>query len=117
MNEHEFLEGLQGLQILPTTTVVHEYRVYYDSTGKVMQYTTGKPPGNYLVITAQEYAQCNPHAIVLNGSLIDPRKIQRTTLLTKNSEGNIRTSKYDVSVLVDDNEPEYELWKLTTYDD
>lgn len=111
MTDEEFLASLTAAL---TVQPVYEYRVYYDNNGRVTEYTTQQPPGNYIVITAEQWAECNMNAVVKNGRLVHPRYINRTYALTKNLTDGVQTSKYDISVL--DNGPETVYWTTTTYD-
>lgn len=105
---------LEGIDIIPQKSVTYEYRVYYDETGKILQYTTQKLSGNYIVITREQYAFQNLNAVVLNGVLVDKSRKSMTTVLVKNFVDGVSTSKYDISVLQNGTDSVY--WNLVTYD-
>lgn len=107
-------EYLDSLELVQTPAPVIQYRAYYDATGSVTQYTTQQPPGDYIVVTAEQFAECNMNAIVKNGALVHPRNINRTYTLTKNFTDGVQTSKYDISIL--DSSTDFVYWKITTHD-
>lgn len=102
------------IQLIKTQPITFEYRVYYDDSGKVLFYTTGKPEGKYIVVTKEDYALQNSRAVVIDGKLIDKSRSAVTSLLVKNSGEGVSTSKYDVSIIESDTDSVH--WKLTIYD-
>lgn len=78
-----------------------EYRLYYDSTGKVVTYTTEKLPGNWILVTQGEFAEARNDAIVVNGKLTTPHNTVVLYKLAKNLSSGTSTSKYDINVLAD----------------
>ena len=90
-----------------------EYRVYYDADGKIITYTTEKIPGNFILVTADEYMQCRHDAIVVDGQLVYTHITKHVMKLTKNKDTGIACNKYDVSVISDDDE--YEFFTVRAY--
>jgi len=46
-----------------------EFRLYYDTAGRVISYTCDKLSGNYIVIDASTFAQGRPDVRVIDGKL------------------------------------------------
>ena len=86
-----------------------EYRVYYDSTGKVITYTTEDIPGDYIIVTAEQYAEARSDALVFNGKLVLPHKVKVVSKLIRNLDRGVSTSKYDINVITDIDSTKWEL--------
>ena len=79
-----------------------EYRVYYDSLGKIITFTNEKLEGDYLIITPEQYQECRHDAIVIDNQLIYTHTKRHVTKLAKNIIDGTKCSKYDVSVIIND---------------
>lgn len=84
-----------------------EYRAYYNSDGSIVTYTTEAIEGQYIVITADQYAQARPDAKVVGDKLVFTHRRSHVSKLVKNKTSGIRTSKYDISIISDDNDSIY----------
>lgn len=118
MSDDEIIEQL--VNYLPQTVapkIEVEYRVYYDDAGKVTAYTTEDQPGNYIVITRQQYSESRFDAVVKNGKLYCLNNRSISFRMEKNTVHGTRTSKYDINILVPDTEQDYNYWTNTIYDD
>jgi hypothetical protein len=95
-----------------------EYRVYYDENGKVITYTTDiNHPGDFLVITQQEYLEARHDAIVKDGKLVQTHIRRHVFKLVKGVTPGRLASKYDASVLVnDEDEPHICSWGIKVYE-
>lgn len=78
-----------------------EYRVYYDMDGSIITYTTEKLPGDYIIITQNQFAEARSDARVINDKLIMPHKTKVAFKMVKNLSSGVKTSKYDINVLTD----------------
>lgn len=87
-----------------------EYRVYYDSDGKIITYTTELLDGDSVVITREQYSEARHDAKVIDGQLTMTNRISHVYKLARSTEG-VRTSKYDVGVISDDENDQY--WSVT----
>lgn len=90
-----------------------EYRLYYDSLGRVITYTTESLPGNYLIISREQYAEANPNIMIVNNQIAN-KSTRLVSKVTKNLEHGIETSKYDVNVIVKD-DPHSVYWATEIY--
>lgn len=107
------------LVVLPDTIIVLpaiEYRLYYDSNGRVITYTCERLAGDYIVITREQYAEARSDVTVVNGAIKPNRNNSVTFKLEKNISRGIKTSKYDISVLVTDEDTEFNYWEQISYD-
>jgi pyruvate-formate lyase len=105
------LELAQALQVALSTIQPlpqPEYRVYYSSDGKVITYTTEDLPGDYLVITLEDYQQARHDAVIIGGKLIYTHVRRHVTKLvkTKNNTQGFAASKYDISVVAQGSYPD-----------
>lgn len=119
MTDEEFMLMLQEMEQTkpPPPPNFDDCRVYYDDTGKILDYCVTPREGKYISITKEQYLQARYDAVVRDGKLVYTHNRRSSTKYERNSTGDVRTSKYDIAILVDDTEPEYALWKLTTYDE
>jgi hypothetical protein len=93
-----------------------EFRLYYDDKGSIITYTCDKPPGNYLVIDAQVFAEGRPDLIVVDGKLVKPALEVFLSLLSKSDSGT-RCASEDVTILVSDEyDGEAIHWELKKYE-
>jgi hypothetical protein len=90
-----------------------EYRLYHDDNGHVISYSVKDMPGKYIVITKQEFAECRMDVTVgQDGKIIRPR---RTVTKIEKSASGIRCHKYDVNIIVDENDTGH-YWSTVTYE-
>lgn len=93
-----------------------EFRVYYDSEGKVLFYTCDKPEGNYIVVDTNTYAAQRHDSRVIDGNLIQWVSGMMITKYHQSDEG-ILTAAEDISIIVDDTyEGTTKQWKMITYE-
>lgn len=95
-----------------------EYRAYYGEDGKITTYTTESGPGNYIVVTKEEYQQARHDAIVLNGKLVFTHIKNHVIKLSidRNNVTDFRASKYDASVVPQGDDTEYYYYAQKVYD-
>ena len=84
-----------------------EFRAYYNPDGTVITYTTEDLPGEYIVITRDQYAEARPDAKVIDKQLSLTNRQTHVAKLEKNKTTGIKTSKYDVSVITDGTDSVY----------
>ena len=94
---------------------MNEFRVYYDTDCRVLFYTTETPDGQYITITREQYCIGRPDAIVKNGQLIYTHLASTVARYQKKLSGDIRTSKYDINILSED-DADTVFWELTIHD-
>lgn len=99
------------VRLLTITPPVIEFRAYYKEDGSIITYTTEDLPGDYIVITSDQYAEARPDARVLDGLLTYTHRRSHVSKLTKNKTGGIKTSKYDISVISDEPDAQYYIIK------
>ena len=100
----------------PPPPKMDDYRVYYDENGVPTHYTTSNMPGRWVSCTQEQFLAARFDARVVNGVLEYTHNKRWVTKYDRNLHGDVRTSKYDITILVDDGELEYSQWKLNTYD-
>jgi hypothetical protein len=111
----ELIELLNSLSEQKSESL--EYRLYFDEDGKVITYTCDKLPGNnFIVVSKEQFAEARSDILVKNGKVVYTHKVHNTYKFELNSEEGIRCSKYDVSILVDETESEFNYWKMTVYE-
>ena len=81
-----------------------EYRVYYNPDGSIITYTMQAIPGDYITITADQYAQGRHDARVLDGQLVFTHRKHQVFKLERNSTDGYKVSKYDVCIPASDGE-------------
>lgn len=90
-----------------------EYRLYYDNHGRVITYATKNLPGKYIVITREEFAESRMDVTVsAEGKIIRQRN---SSIKLEKSTAGIRCHKYDVNIIVQDNDIGY-LWGTAIYE-
>ncbi len=92
-----------------------EYRVYYNPDGSIITYTMQAIPGDYITITADQYAQGRHDAKVLDGQLVFTHRKHQVFKLERNSTDGYKVSKYDVCIPVSDDE-EHNLLTTRVYE-
>lgn len=115
MNEEDFLKELMDYVPPPVVKKI-EYRAYYREDGTIITYTTEDIPGNYIVITQEQYGQCRFDAKVQDGKLYYTHNRSSLFKLERNSTEGVMTSKYDINILVSDTEQDFNYWKNVIYD-
>jgi hypothetical protein len=108
--EELFLEQLQQalLASQPIKPKELEYRVYYDSSGNVVTYTTEDLPGDYIVITREQYNLARHDAKVKDGKLHLVHLLNTVLKIAKTESGVWRTNAHDVSVVADEDDTDSE---------
>jgi hypothetical protein len=92
-----------------------EYRVYYNPDGSIITYTMQAIPGDYITITADQYAQGRHDARVLDGQLVFTHRKHQVFKLERNSTDGYKVSKYDVCIPASDGE-EHNLLTTRVYE-
>jgi hypothetical protein len=90
-----------------------EFRLYYDGDGQVVTYTTEKLEGQYIVITRDQYNEARGDVLVKDGKLCYTHKTTHIGKYTKNIQDGVRTSKYDINILCDEN---FVYWKYEQHE-
>lgn len=111
LDEDQLLEFFSLLK--PVQTRVLEFKLYYDAGGKVITYTTDDLPGDYIVITQEQYTEARPDVLVKNNKIVYTHLQRYVFKLEKNTEG-VATSKYDINII--SMEPDSQYWKQQSYD-
>ena len=88
-----------------------ERRLYYDESGRVVTYTCEDLPGNYIVVTPEQFAEARPDVIVRDGKIIYTHKLSHISKLAESTEG-VATSRWDVNILVDAESPSRTCWSM-----
>lgn len=88
------------------------FRLYYDDDGYPLCYSMEDLPGNYIEITAEQYAESNHRVRVQNGQIVKQQQT-RTSKLAPSQTGTACCPE-DVTI-VTDTEPNQK-WKLKNYD-
>lgn len=87
-------------------------RLYHDEQGLPLFYSGEDLPGNYIDISAEDFARASGRVRVVNGVLIQVDPVQVTSKLRPSTEG-VACHPNDVCVIVDDDQP-HVFWKKTT---
>ena len=88
------------------------FRLYHDDAGYALCYSMEDLPGNYLEITAEQYAESNHRVRVQNGRIIKQQHA-RTSKLVPNLIGTTCCPE-DITIVSD--AEHNQKWKLKTYD-
>jgi hypothetical protein len=116
--EEELLRALEQLN-QQTSSPPLEYRVYYDSDGKVITYTTDvNLQGDFIVITREQYLEARHDAVIKDGQLVQTHIRRHVMKLVRGATPGRLASKYDASVLADDEEedPDVCSWGIKVYE-
>lgn len=97
--------------VIQTSQPKIEFRAYYDADGKIITYTTEDIPGDYIIVTSEQYAEARHDARVIDGQLVLKNRRTHVLKLDKNRGGGKRTSKYDISIVVIDGPSSYYMVK------
>jgi hypothetical protein len=105
MNPNEIWQLLIAAQQALPPPPPTEFRLYYDEHGKVITYSTEKIAGKkYIVISKEQYAESRPDVLVINGKIIETHTTKIISRLTKNTSKGTLCSKYDINIIVEDDE-------------
>ena len=85
-----------------------EFRVYYDDEGKIITYTTENLEGNYIVISRDQFNLARHDARVIKGKLVYVHLASVVFKIVKSTSGPYKTNKLDMSVLVDEDDEEFD---------
>jgi hypothetical protein len=88
------------------------FRLYHDNQGYPVCYSMEDLPGQYIEITAEQYAESSDRVVVRNGQLI--RLYQARTSKLIPAESGTPCHPTDITIVVDA-EPNQK-WKLKNYD-
>lgn len=88
------------------------FRLYYDDTGRPLSYSMEDLPGNYIDITAEEFARSSFRVQVIDNKLVHilPKKIISKLVP---AESGTCCLKNNVSIVVDSTQP-HTYWSLQT---
>jgi predicted acetyltransferase len=87
-----------------------EFRLYYDTNGKVITYSTEHLPNkDFIIVTIDQYAEARSDVIVINKKVVYTHNKKCMGRLIKSNAG-IKTSKYDVNIILD-TESECNFWQ------
>lgn len=88
------------------------YRVYYDSTGRVLFYSMEDLPGNYLEIDHETFARSDGNLRVIYGKLVRP-SVNVSQKLVPSDQG---TACHVNNVAIISNDAQAKFWNLKYYD-
>lgn len=88
------------------------YRLYYDESGAPLAYSMEDLPGNYIEITAKQFAESSDRVMVKNGQLIKKSQTRSSKLVPTNT--GVQCHSEDVTIIVEPNIGQ--AWKLRHYD-
>jgi hypothetical protein len=94
-----------------------EFRLYYDSQGKVLFYTCEKPEGNYIIVDAVTFAAARPDVRVVDGKLSTVNTNLVIAKLMPDQYEGIECAYEDISIVLDSNDKvTKQKWKLNVYE-
>lgn len=110
------LEQIRRLLLTAHQTVAKpiERRLYYDEAGNVITYTCEDLPGDYIIVTPEQFAEARPDVKVRDGQLIYTHKLSHISKMAQSTTG-VATSDWDVNILVDRQAPEKKFWSMKTH--
>lgn len=85
------------------------FRLYYDDKGDPVVYSMEDLPGNYINITAEQFAQGDVQVKVVDGSIVPNKKIAVYKLVPDTNGTPCHPG--DVSIVVDKEQPN-QCWRL-----
>lgn len=88
-----------------------EYRLYYDDDGKPLFYTTEDEPGNYIVVTKEQYTVSDYSVTVVDGKIRYQPKVKFVKLVP--GQTGMLTTESDVSIIATELG---QYWNLTSYE-
>ena len=113
MNNQDIISLLASMSNTTKARKPVEYRAYYDLSGKVISYTCDDLPGNYIIITREQYAEAKPDAIVDNGKIMNQNASTLSVMAKK--AGGQPCSKYDVNILIEGPSSMVSFWAVKKY--
>lgn len=81
-----------------------EFKAYYDEDGKIITYTTEDLPGDYIVITRDQFNLARHDARVIKGKLVYVHLLAKVFKMTKDTGGTHRVNRLDMSILADEDD-------------
>jgi hypothetical protein len=115
MTNNEFNDWAQlWSEVSPVAKAEPIYRLYYDDQGWPRFYSMEHCEGNYIDITAQQFAAADSHVRVVNGKLVKSSHASVTKLIPSLDSNDIACSTYSVTIV--GNQTPYQHWKLKRYD-
>lgn len=106
-----FWQAVSEFSHNPPTEI--EYRLYYNEHGDPLHYTCEDLPGDYVVVSAEVYAQGRYDCRIVNGQIKYPSQIKYAKLVP-GTKGTACYAK-DVSI-VSNTETDAKHWKLKIYE-
>lgn len=90
-----------------------EFRLYYDSDGRVTCYSMQELEGNYITVTKEQYAEGRYDVTVINGVIKYPvNKVYRKLVPSLTGTATMRN---DVTI-ISDTETDAQHWKTRIYE-
>lgn len=111
MNNDEIFEDFWKNYTWPEVKPVF-FRLYYDESGAPLAYSMEDLPGQYIEITAEQFAESSGQVVVKNGQLI--KKSQNRSSKLTPAETGVQCHPEDVTIVVDT--VPNQKWKLKIYD-
>ena len=109
MTEQELIELLSVSVEDKKVVKTPEFRVYYDENGGILYYTMEDLPGNYILITKQQYAESRYDYVVKDGKLTNPNRVTVVNKMKKTPVG-VGSCKYDISIIPSKNDTDIVMW-------
>lgn len=114
--EDQLIRELESLIVTtPPQQKSIEYRVYYGDDGKVITYTTETLPGNYIIISREQWVEARHDALVIAGKLVYTHT-KRNVIKLEHGDTGRRAARWDVNILSNDEYTPYFYWSLVSYD-
>lgn len=111
MNNNEIFEDFWKNYTWPEVKPIF-FRLYYDDLGAPLFYSMEDLPGQYIEITAEQFAESSGQVVVKNGQLI--KKSQNRSSKLVPSETGVQCHPEHVTIVVES--PDAQRWKLKHYD-
>jgi hypothetical protein len=89
------------------------YKLYYDSQGYLICYSMDDLPGQWLLITAEQFAKSDSHVRVVDGKVVPLVRVRSRKLVPANEGTNCSVSS--VAIVVPESESDQK-WSLKTYE-
>lgn len=94
-----------------------EYKVYYNADGSIITYTTEELPGEYIVVTKEQWAEARPDARVVDGQLVYTHIKRHVFKLEPTTGGKYRSATWDMNILLGEQDDiEAKNWGIRAYD-
>lgn len=105
------VDGIEYIVIEKQESPAVEFRVYYDTQGNILCYTTEKLEGNYIIVDKQVYIEARYDLCVIDKKLV--KKVKGITIRKyKPDTTGILCHSEDISILVKKNFKKRQKWKL-----